>query len=297
MASVLIQAGHSAQYPPNRAGGGGAPGEADWTTRLAELIALHLEAAGVETVIVGAWLVNGVVGAPPSQVGRDYSLFVSLHYDAAVYGAGRNTGAFADRATGDPLGALADAAIRLWEARWTEETPIPLANARRNPNTSDYHAFRATSARTPGIIIEHGCGAPVPTGGFPPGQDAGYLHDNIGHVAAVDARAILNYLGLEDGEDMARIAELEAEVARLGVVVGERDSTIGYLTNDVERPLRDEVAALKSDKAALEARVAELEAAPAPVTPRPGGVRAARLVLDLADDSSLSLPLGTFVPK
>ena len=72
--------------------------------------------------------------------------------------------------------------------------PHPLANERRNPNTSQYYAFRATSVRTPGIIVEHGCGAPVGTSGFPAGDDATFLHGQIDRVADLDARAVLRFL-------------------------------------------------------------------------------------------------------
>lgn len=254
MARVLIQAGHSANYPPNRAGGGGAPGEADWTTDLAWRIAERLEEVGVETVIVGAWLINGVVVAAPPQVAEDYHLFLSLHYDAAVYGAGRNTGAFCDRARLDPLGVFADEAIRKWEERWTEEVPIPIVNARRNPNTWDYYAFRATSDRTPGIIIEHGCGSPVPSGGFPPGQDAAYLHDNIEHVASVDARAILGYLAdtgvwtppedEEEEDEMAQLTDAQrAILTTMEALNANADSISGWI---------NEIGALKERVTQLE---------------------------------------------
>jgi hypothetical protein len=190
MASVLIQAGHA----PNN---GGAPGEALWAARLAELLAARLRGAGVEVTVVGDWFNR----QPPPEAARHYNLFVSLHYDAAIYGArgdGRgNTGCFADRAVNDPVASLSDQAIREWERVYPRESggaPVPLANERRNPNTSQYYAFRATSARTPGIIVEHGCGAPVGTSGFPPGDDATFLHGQIDRVAELDARAVLRFL-------------------------------------------------------------------------------------------------------
>lgn len=251
MARVLIQAGHASAYSPYRTGGGGAPGEAEWATDLAGLLGARLEDAGVEAVLVGAWLVNGVEVAAPPEVNQDYHLFVSLHYDAAVYGAGNNTGAFADRAALDPLGFLADEAIRQWEQRWTEETPIPLANQRRNANTRGYYAFRATSAATPGIIIEHGCGAPVPASGFPPGQDAAYLRDHLEHVADVDARAILSYL------------------ADTGAITPPEEDEMARLTED-QRRILETMAALNANATsipewisqigALEERVRQLEA-------------------------------------
>jgi hypothetical protein len=58
--SILIQAGHSAAYPPHLPGGGGAAGEADWTTQLAARIADYLQASPTPpehptVTIVGSW--------------------------------------------------------------------------------------------------------------------------------------------------------------------------------------------------------------------------------------------------
>lgn len=202
---VLLQAGH---HPS----GGGAPGESSWCFHLAHRIAAKLEAAGVECAVVGDWLNK----PPPPQTREDWDLFLALHYDAAIYGDGKNTGCFADRATGDPMAGESDRFIALWETTYPGLLGIPLRNSRRNANTSQYYAFRDTTARTPGVIIEHGCGAPVGTGGFPPGEDAGTLHDRIDEVAEADALAAIVFLGAAapapPTEDigMSRIAELEA---------------------------------------------------------------------------------------
>jgi N-acetylmuramoyl-L-alanine amidase len=122
---VLLQAGHSAQFPPYRTGGGGAPGEAAWATDLAAMLAGRLRAAGVEVVCIGAWLVNGVVVQAPALVtDKDYDLFLSLHYDAAIYA--QNTGCIVARAANDPLGSLADRFIAIWQRRYPAALGIPL---------------------------------------------------------------------------------------------------------------------------------------------------------------------------
>ena len=174
--SVCIQAGH---YPS----GGGAPGEAAWAYELAHRIAAQLEAAGVQVVVVGAWNLDN--SNPPPQVRQDHALFVSLHYDADIYAD--RTGCFAGRATNDPMGDQSDKAIRYWEEVYPALTGIPLRKERMNPNVTDYYAFRVTSANTPGILIEHGVGQ---------GLDHATLFDRIGTVAAADANAILQYLGV-----------------------------------------------------------------------------------------------------
>jgi hypothetical protein len=194
---VLLQAGHSAQFPPYRTGGGGAPGEAAWATDLAAVLAGRLRAAGVEVVCVGAWLVNGkLVAAPSTVIDEDYDLFLSLHYDAAIYA--ENTGCIVARAANDPVGSLADHFITIWKRRYPAALGIPLHQERVNPNMTDYYAFHATTVQTPGVILEHGVGQ---------GLDHATLFDRIDEVARVDAACVLEYLGIttpkEEEDDMA----------------------------------------------------------------------------------------------
>ena len=90
--TLLLQAGHAPLlgYPA----GGGAPDEANWTVRMSEALADHARSYGIEPTIVGNWF--GL--RPPELVtGRHYDLALWNHYDAAIYGTGRNTGGFADR--------------------------------------------------------------------------------------------------------------------------------------------------------------------------------------------------------
>jgi hypothetical protein len=271
MASVLIQAGHA----PNN---GGAPGEAQWAARLAEKIADRLSAAGVEVTIVGDWFNR----TPPAEAGRHYNLFVSLHYDAAVYGArgdGRgNTGCFADRAINDPVASLSDQAIREWERVYPRESggaPIPLANDRRNPNTSQYYAFRATSARTPGMIIEHGCGAPVGTSGFPPGDDAAFLHGQIDRVADLDARAMLRFLEQTAGlRPPAADAQPEPPAPAVPAPLSAEDAAILAAVKGLGGDASSvgawisEIGALREENERLRAQLAAVAAPAAPPTPR-----------------------------
>jgi hypothetical protein len=209
---VLIQAGHSAQFQPYHTGGGGAPGEAAWATDLAAALAVRLRSAGIDVICVGAWLVNGVIVPAPALVTEvDYALFLSLHYDAAVYA--QNTGGFADRARLDPVGAEADRFIRIWERVYPARTGIPLHNERRNANTWDYYAFRDTTANTPGVILEHGVGQ---------GLDHAALFERIDEVARVDASCVLEYLGItnpEEADDMAKVQELQAQIDNLNGII------------------------------------------------------------------------------
>lgn len=183
---VLIEAGH---YPD----GGGAPGEAHWAYQLAHALAARLERSSVEVAVVGHWYGK----RPPPQAAEHWSIFIALHYDAAIYGAGKNTGCCIARAAGDPVAAESDRFIALWRAAYPAATGIPLRQERVNPRMTDYYAFRDTTAKTPGVILEHGCGSPVPVGEYPAGDDSALLHDGIDLVADADAAAILEYLGLD----------------------------------------------------------------------------------------------------
>jgi hypothetical protein len=253
---VLIQAGHSAQFPPYRTGGGGAPGEAAWATDLAAVLTGRLRAAGVEVVCVGAWLVNGaVVQAPALVTDKDYDLFLSLHYDAAIYA--QNTGCIVARAANDPAGSLADRFIAIWKRRYPAALGIPLHQERVNPNMTDYYAFRDTTAQTPGVILEHGVGQ---------GLDHATLFDRIDEVARVDAACVLEYLGIttpEEDEDMAKLSEdqraILSKMAELNAnsgSIGAWMSEIGALGEDNEK-LRAEVRGLTDQLANADVRTGQ----------------------------------------
>ena len=193
MPRVILQAGHSDQFPPQVGPGGGAPGEAKWTAQAARAIAAQLQAAGVEVDVVGAWAVYAggelVLRSTPPPVLRDADLFVSLHYLETVPGADQSA-CFAGRATLDPCGADADRFIAAWESIYPAATGITLDRSECGPNVTDYYGFRATTDHTPGVLIEHGRGAPNA------GPDADTLWNRLDVVADADARAILAYLGL-----------------------------------------------------------------------------------------------------
>jgi len=183
---VALQAAH---YP----NGGGAPGEAMWAYQLAHRLAPHLEAQGVDVTIVYDWYGTHA----PASMREQYDLFYAIHYDAAIYGAGKNTGCLIDRYTADPVAAESDRFIELWEYRYPQATGIPNRPERRNSNTNLYYAYSSTRrTRTPAVVAEHGVGAPTGTGGYPPGQDAPYLHSHLDELAALVAGIILDFLGV-----------------------------------------------------------------------------------------------------
>jgi hypothetical protein len=200
--SILIQAGHSAAYPPHLPGGGGAAGEADWTAQLASRIADYLRAAPTppQTTIVGSWasyVPSPIPGAPPvlrvepppPAATQDYTAFVSLHYNGSTIP--NTSGCNAGRALNDPAASQADDFIALWRQIYPELTGIPLdPTVPISPNVQYYYAFEDTSPSTPGALIEHGYG--------PLGQgDHDILYDNIDLIAQADVRAICAFLKID----------------------------------------------------------------------------------------------------
>lgn len=252
---VILQAGH---YPND----GGAPGEANWTKRLCDAMAARLQARGVETVVVGGYFNNQA--AIPAVVGESFALCACMHYDADIYPV--RTGCFADRyrpelfaasdprrAHPNPNAAEEDRFVALWESLYPAATAIPLHNERRNGNTRDYYLYRYTSADTSTVLIEHGVGM---------GDDHALLYDHLDLVAATDALAITQFLGLEDDDDVALRDELEATKAELanqqginttlGEQLAEKDrllraanSRVGALEHDVLEPLQAQVESLR----------------------------------------------------
>lgn len=177
---VALQTGHAPD-------GGGAPGEAEWTPRLASGLKARLEAAGVEAVISPGFY--SAAGSPPAHLGTDFDLYVSLHYDARFPDT-YTTGCCIARGIYETEYWEADRFIARWRAVYPEGTGIPLVMSRVNANMTQYYAWRHLTYVTPGVLIEHGVGAPGS------GGDAPLLWDRLDRVADLDARALLDYLGV-----------------------------------------------------------------------------------------------------
>lgn len=168
----------------SHADGSGAPGERDWVRDLNDRIVTACRLLGITAVRVPGDLEDH------PKFHEDYAAFVSPHYDADIYGEG---GAFWDRAA---LSATAAEDDRLGTIFWRSFRAIPGAPAdhfeRRNANTGDYFGFRLTTAQTPGVLVEHGVGAPD-------APDHQWLRDHIQDIADAWALA-LNEFGGQGGE-------------------------------------------------------------------------------------------------
>jgi hypothetical protein len=208
MPSILIQAGHSAAYPPHLPGGGGAAGEADWTAQLAARIADYLQASPTssppQTTIVGSWayylpnpspfpasppIIHIAPPPPAAAPPNDYDLFISLHYNGSP--TPNTSGCNAGRALNDPAAPRADEFIDIWRTLYPTVTGIPLdPTVPISPNVQYYYAFVDTSPSTPGVLIEHGYGASDQ-------GDHDILYDNIDLIAQADVRAICAFLKID----------------------------------------------------------------------------------------------------
>lgn len=261
MVSVLIQAGHSAAFPPHVPNGGGAPGEAEWAAILAQKVDDRLQAQGVEVTLVGCWALDN--SSPPGEVKRDYDLFLSFHYDANLSAtvAGYDTGCFCGRATLDPQAVRADQFIAIWNAIYPEATAIALHPERLNANVTDYYAFRVTSKNTPGVLLEHGVGQ---------GSDHETLFTHIDMIADTDAQAVLQFLGIQTQPMQPSYPDLQAQIDQLNGVL----TTINEQLQAKDQLLQDANSrngALEHDVIpALQQQIADLQDQlnkPAPPTP------------------------------
>jgi len=171
---------HNSHVQTGRANGwSGAPGEADWVMALNDRIETNLKSKGVEVVRV-----DGDLQDHPA-FHSDYDAFVAPHYEADLHGTG---GRFWGRAAASLTAALDD---KLGTAFWTRYSALqgvpPEHFEWSNPNVTDYYGFRLTSAKTPGVLVEHGVGW---------GADKAWLRDNIDAIAGVWVSALLDFGGV-----------------------------------------------------------------------------------------------------
>lgn len=177
---VLI---HQSHHDPNRPDGwSGAPGEATWVLDLVSRIQTALTARGIVSVITPGDLKDH------PEFHADYDAFIAPHYEANVHNEG---GSFWGRASASATPEKDD---RLGAIFWQRYSLLPGKPQNRfqwnNVNVTDYYAFRQTTPNTPGILVEHGVGAP----GAP---DFQWLRDNVQAIANVWVSALAAFLGTQ----------------------------------------------------------------------------------------------------
>ena len=117
-----------------------------------------------------------------------YDAFVAPHYEADVH---REGGAFWGRASKSATPAADDRLGGIFWRRYSQLVGRPPDRfGWLNPNVTDYYGFRLTDAKTPGILVEHGVGAP----GAP---DHDWLRANVDAIADAWALALAEFGSLD----------------------------------------------------------------------------------------------------
>lgn len=180
MKKVCLQAGHVGRA----SGATGAPGEREWTQRMAAMVATRLVAAGISVTIADA-----KANTDSSITSQDWDLFLAIHYDADVYD---DSGGFVDFA--DPAVDQANKeSRRIASAIRDVYFPVTGINNRpnrSNSNTKFYYMWNALSAKTPCVLIECGVGWRKP-------EDWDTLYNRADIVADGIANGIKKAFGIE----------------------------------------------------------------------------------------------------
>lgn len=163
-------------------GWSGAPDEARWVREdLTPRVITACRALGIEVVTV-----DGDLASHPEFL-SNYAAFCAPHYEANVHQEG---GSFWGRASASVTGAEDDRFGAIFWKRYSGLVGRPPDRfGWSNVNVTDYYGFRYTTAQTPGILVEHGVGAP----GAP---DHDWLRANVQAIADVWALALAEFIGL-----------------------------------------------------------------------------------------------------
>jgi hypothetical protein len=140
-----------------------------------------LTARGIQSVLVpGDGGSNGASGDHP-EFHADYDAFIAPHYEANVHAIGgiKIGGSFWGRAAASTTAGRDDQLGNLFWAKYSTLPGKPADHFEwNNANVTAYYGFNLTSNATPGILVEHGVGAP----GAP---DFQWLRDNVAAIAGV----------------------------------------------------------------------------------------------------------------
>ena len=156
---ICLQAGHeNTQYNSIKAirRSTGAPNEMSFNVDIRNQVAGELRARDFKVTTTDA-----NANDDPNITSTDFDLFLSIHYDADIYGEG---GGFVDF----PDPSVDEATVRskiisaLLEAEYVQTTGIVSKYNRSDPNTRYYYMWKFLTADTPCNIIECGVGMHTP---------------------------------------------------------------------------------------------------------------------------------------
>jgi len=144
MITICLQSGHEGRT----SGSTGAPGEVELNVRIRNRLSQILIEKGFVLQLVNA-------DPTPSEIGKDYNLFLALHGDADIYGKGGGFVDFPDPVT-DKATKESQRIAKCIREEYFKHAEIVEYPSRSNANTKYYYMWDRLSAKTPCVIIEMG---------------------------------------------------------------------------------------------------------------------------------------------
>lgn len=186
MKKICLQAGHeNCQYNSITAlhGNTGAPNEMTFNVDIRNKVAEALRQRGFDVATTDA-----NANDDKNITGQDWDLFLSIHYDADVYGRGGGFVTFPDPSV-DMASSESQRLTREIGAAYFDTTKIANID-RSNDNTRKYYMWKYLSAKTPCVLIECGVGMHVP-------DDWQILHHNRPLVVEGIVKGICSAFGVD----------------------------------------------------------------------------------------------------
>ena len=152
---VCLQSGHeniSSNCDLTLRSSTGAVGEKDFTVRIRNRLSQILQTKGFAVQLVDANFNCS------TEAGKDFALFLAIHYDANVYGTGGGFDDFPEPSTDDATVESQRIAKAIEIEYFSGNTGIVNHPERRNKNTKFYYMWKYLSSATPCVLIECGVG-------------------------------------------------------------------------------------------------------------------------------------------
>jgi hypothetical protein len=193
---ICLQSGHENaknNCDPKLRGSTGAPGEMEFNVRtrnrLSQILLEKKNPDGSSAFTVQ--LVDATFNCDPNAGKTAYDLFLSIHYDADIYGKGGGFADFPEPST-DHVTKESQRIAKVFNEVYFKHSEIEYVN-RSNKNTRYYYMWKFLNAKTPCVLIE--CGV---------GQNA---HDKVlladtERIANALARAICEAFGVSFGDEL-----------------------------------------------------------------------------------------------
>lgn len=183
---ICLQAGHvNIKFNSIVAlrGGTGAPGEAQFTQVIRDMVSDELRKRGF--IVQGT---DANANDDSAITSHDWDYFLAIHYDADVYGRGGG-GMFAPAADVDYSNAKSVAIKNAIISKYFPVTGVADHQERENGNTSYYYMWQYLTANTPCGLIEAGVGQHHP-------DDFDLLQNNHSKVVEGIVRGLCGYFNI-----------------------------------------------------------------------------------------------------